>query len=225
MSDDDIHSIRTDGGDVEGLASRLDVSSRDPLHWRVLAVLIILTGVDDGQLPDRRHVHRLEEDSLIQRPVAEETDCNLIAFSQLGTQSCPSRQSHAATDDGVSPQVSGFLIGDMHGASLASAVSIDFPHQFSEHPPQVGAFGQAVPVSPMSTRDVIRRLQGAADTHRDGLLSNRQVRNPRHHALFIECPHLLLELADCHHLSIPGEELLLGDLGRFGLLGSSVHDL
>src|SRR5207248_981577 len=64
--------------DPEGGGASGDTTSGHLAGGRVLAVLVVLADVDNGQLPERRHVHRLVEQPLAERAVAEEADRYLV---------------------------------------------------------------------------------------------------------------------------------------------------
>src|SRR5664279_1708951 len=67
------HVLAVDGlrGQPEGLRARGDAACGRLAVVRVLAVEVVLAHVDDGQLPQRRHVHDLVEQALAERALAE----------------------------------------------------------------------------------------------------------------------------------------------------------
>src|SRR2546428_4026524 len=73
----DVLAVDALGVDAEGPGARQDVAGDGLAARRVLAVEVVLADVDDGQLPERGHVHRLVEHALAQRAVAEEAHGDL----------------------------------------------------------------------------------------------------------------------------------------------------
>src|SRR5256885_11378208 len=72
---------------------------------RVLAVEVVLAGVDHGQLPERGHVHHLVEDALAERAVAEEADRDLVGAAHPGGHGRAGRDPGRAGDDRVRAEV------------------------------------------------------------------------------------------------------------------------
>src|SRR5204862_415228 len=72
---------------------------------RVLAVEVVLADVDHRQRPERGHVHRLVQEALAERAVAEEARRDLAAAPHLRRQRGPGRDPGGATHDGVGAEV------------------------------------------------------------------------------------------------------------------------
>src|SRR5437763_1365983 len=66
------------GGDAEGGAACEDLARRRLRVVRVLVVLVVLAQIDDGQLPEGRHVHHLVDEALPEGAFAEEADDDLV---------------------------------------------------------------------------------------------------------------------------------------------------
>src|SRR2546427_8819033 len=82
----DVLAVDALGVDAEGPGARQDVAGDGLAARRVLAVEVVLADVDDGQLPERGHVHRLVEHALAQGTVAEEAHGDLVAAAHLGRE-------------------------------------------------------------------------------------------------------------------------------------------
>src|SRR3989442_8661159 len=89
------------GVDPEGSGARQDLAGDGLAAGRVLAVEVVLANVDDGQLPERGHVHRFVEQPLAQRAVAEEARGDLAAAPHLGRERGAGRDPGGAAHDGV----------------------------------------------------------------------------------------------------------------------------
>ena len=181
-------------GAVEDLAGgRLGIG-------RVLAVEVVLADVDHGQLPERRHVHRLVEKALAERAVAEEAHRDLAAAAHLRRERGARRDAGGAADDGVGAEVARLGIGDVHRAALAATVAGLLAEQFREHAVDRGALGEAVPVAAVGAGDEVVAMQGLADADRHGLLADVEVGQARHLRALVQLVHLLLEGPDLRHL-------------------------
>ena len=132
-------------------------SRRQLLVGRVFVVEVVLADVDDGQLPQRRHVHDLVDQALAERAVAEEADRDLVRAAHLGRQGRAGRDAGAAADDRVRAEVAGVLVGDVHRAAFAPAVARRLAQQLGKHAVDRRAFGQAMAVAAVRAGDVSSR--------------------------------------------------------------------
>src|SRR5207249_11526105 len=163
---------------------------------RVLAIEVVLAYIDDRQLPERGHVHRLVEQSLPQRPIAEEAHRDLTAAAHLRRQRGAGRDARGAADDRVGAEVARLRIRGVHRAALAAAVARLLAEQLGEHAVDRRALGQAVAVTAMRARDEVVAAQRLADADGHGLLAYIKVGQARHLGALVELVHLLLEGAD-----------------------------
>src|SRR5262249_30657023 len=115
-----VHAL---GVDAQRTRAREDVAGDGLAARRVLAVEIVLAYVDDRQFPERGHVHRFVEESLAERPVAEEAHGDLTAPAHLRGERGAGRDAGRAPDDGVGAEVTRLGIGDVHRAALASTLA------------------------------------------------------------------------------------------------------
>src|SRR6266851_1553145 len=185
----------------------------------VLEVKVVLADVDDGQLPERGHVHGLVEQALPQRAVAEEAHRDLAALAHLGGERGAGGDARGAAHDGVGAEIAGLGIGDVHRPALAAAVARLLAEQLGEHPAHRGALGQAMAVAAVGARDEVVALERLADADRDRLLADIEMGQAGHLRALVELVHLLLEGADLGHLAVHVQVLLqvhprLGHLGR-----------
>src|SRR5712672_2485822 len=94
---------------------------------RVLRVQIVLTNVNDRQLPQCREVHHFVQNSLPQRAFSEKAHRYLSSLQLLRRKCGPSGNSRATSYDRVRPQVSGSRIGYVHRPAFAPAIARLFP--------------------------------------------------------------------------------------------------
>src|SRR6185436_7475181 len=99
----DVLAVDAFGMDPEGPGARQDLAG-DRLAGRgVLAVEVVLADVDDGELPQRGHVHGLVEKPLAEGAVAEEADRDLAGPAHLCGERGARRDAGGAADDGIRP--------------------------------------------------------------------------------------------------------------------------
>src|ERR1035438_7521359 len=100
---------------------------------RVFVVQIILTNVDDRQLPQLRQVHHFVERSLAERAFSEEADRDAIRAEILSGKSRARSDANTAADNCVRPEISSRRIGDVHRPAFASTIPRFFAQQLGEH--------------------------------------------------------------------------------------------
>ena len=142
---------------------------------------------------------------------------------RLGGKCRARGDSDAAADDGVSAQVAGGGIGDVHRSALAAAIAGFLAEQFGEHAIGRRSFGQAVSVAAVRAGDVIVDAQSFANSHGHGFFAAVQVGQSGHERAGVELVHLLFKQADAHHLAIGAQPLLFfrGSLAARFRIGSS----
>src|SRR5712691_7435185 len=183
---------------------------------RVLVVLVVLADVDHGQLPERRHVHDLVDEPLAERPLAEEADGDLVGPAPLRRERGARRDARGAADDRVRAEIPVLVIGNVHGAALAAAVAGLLAEQLREHPPRLGALGEAVSVPAVRGGDPVVAPQRRADADRDRLLADVEVGEARHLRAAVELVRMLLEQADERHAPVHTQRELGADLRARG---------
>lgn len=184
----------------------------------VFAVEVVLAGVDDGQFPERGHVHALVEQALAKRAVAEEADGDIPGAEPFGRHGCPGRDPGRTADDGVGAEVAVGLVGDVHRAALAPAVAFGAAEKFAEHLAELGALGDAMAVAAMGGGDLVGRAQRLADADGDGLLPGIHVGQAGHLGLEVELVGVILEGADAGHLAIHAQIVGGVGIGHRGVL-------
>src|SRR5579871_1029136 len=206
--------------DAKGFGARAQIASGGFGNGGIFGVEIVFADVDDRQLPERGHIHRLVQHTLAQRAIAKEADRHLIAAAHLAGKRRAGCQRAAASHDGICPQVAGLLVGNMHRAAFAPAIARRFAQQFGKHAVHRRAFRQAVPMPAMRAGDVVIAPQRLADANRDSFFAAVQVGQPRHLGAGVEFVHLLLKETDGEHLLVDVQPVvtLPGKLPCFRLL-------
>src|SRR5712692_2541313 len=195
-------SIHVHHRDAERRGTRADLTRDGLAGGRVFVVEVVLADVDHGQLPQRRHVHRLVQDSLAERPVAEEARRHLAGSALLRREGGTGRDAGRAGDDRARPKVAALGVGDVHRTALAVAVAGLLPEQLRKHAVELRAFGDAVPVAAMRAGDVVVVVERRAHADGHGLLADVEMRQPRHLASAIQLVDLLLEMPDPQHAPV-----------------------
>src|SRR3954447_17949396 len=199
--------------DPERARPREDVARRRVEIVRVLVVEVVLADVDHGQLPERRHVHDLVDETLAERALAEEADGDLVGAAVLRAERGAGRDAGATADDRVRAEVAVLVVGDVHRPALAAAIAGLFAEQLREHPADLRALRETVPVAPVRRRDPVVLPQRAAHAYGNRFLADVQVREAGHLRAAVEVVRVLLEEADQRHAPVHRERELLRHLG------------
>src|SRR5579863_10344186 len=189
-------------GNAKGGSSRAQVSSSRLRIMGVFVVLVVLTHINDGKLPQCRHVHDLVEYSLAQRAIAKEAYRHLLAAAHLDRHGSPGSNARASAYNGIRAQVAGILVSDMHRTTLALTVTSFLAQQFGKHAVNRCSLCQAVSMPAMRAGDVVIAPQRRANADRDSLLPTVQVSQAGHLRSDIETVDMLLEMADGQHLLV-----------------------
>src|SRR3990172_9497108 len=190
------------GQNAKRLGPRRYISGSGFGVMRVLVVKIVLANVNDGQFPELGQIHFFVQQPLPQRALAEETHRHLPRAALFRGERRAGGNARAPPDDGVRAQVTCLLIGNVHRAAFAPAITGLFAEQLREHAIHRRAFGQAMPVSAMRAGDVVVAAQGFTHANGHRLLPDVQMRQPRHLRGSVKLVDLLFELADFRHLLI-----------------------
>src|SRR5437764_1449940 len=186
---------------------------------RVLVVEIVLAGVHDRQLPERRHVHHFVEDTLSERALTEEANRDLIGTPQLRGHRRTRCDPGRAADDCVCAEVAVLMVGDVHRAPLAAAVPGLLAQQLGKHPLDRRSLGKTVAMATMRAGDVVGLAQGFADADGDRLFPDVQVCESRHLRAAIQLVDPFLERADRDHTPVGSEPPIgLGSSSALGLV-------
>ena len=188
--------------DPERFGARGDGAGGDFLGLGVFRIAVVLAGIDDRQVPERRHVHDLVEQPLRRGPVPEETHGDIVRALQFRAQGRSGGDPHRAADDGIRAEIAVALIGDMHRPALAPAIALFLAQQLAEHLLEIRALGHAMAVAAVGRGDAVVIGQGFADPDGDGFLARIHMRQPRHLGRQVQLVRVVLEGADAHHLPV-----------------------
>src|SRR6266567_7965029 len=177
----------------------------------IFVVEVVLTYVDHRQLPQRRLVHDLIHDPLIDGPISKETDGYLVRMSHLAGHGSASGDTNATSNDRIGPQVASFLVSNVHRAAFAFAIARCFAQQFGIHTIDRSPLGKTVPVATMRTGDVVIVAQSFTHAYGYSLLTAIQMSETGHFAGGIEFIDMLFKDADFEHLLIHVKPLVTID--------------
>ncbi len=149
-------------------------------------VLVVLTDIDQGQVPEHGDVGGFIPDALVDGAVAEEGHTHLTFALPLDRKSAAGGDPQPAADDAVGAQDAQADIRDVHLAAFAAAITGHLAHHFCHHRVHLPALGDDVPVAAVGAGDGVIRAQRRAHTHRGGFLPVRQVRQTGHPALAVD---------------------------------------
>ena len=168
----------------------------------------MLADEDEREAPQRAHVERLHEHTLVGGPVAEEGDDDTAVAVELRAESSACRDRKAAADDPVRAENALGEIRDVHRPAHALADAGSFAPDLGHHRPRITALGEEVAVAPVRARDAVPVAQVRTNADRDGLLADVQVDGARQLALRRVRAETLLRAADQQHLLVHREQLL-----------------
>ncbi len=89
-------------------------------------------------------------DTLVGTAVPVETDGHCPLFQEVGAIAAPTASGIPLPTIPVAPSIPVFYIGNMHRTALSMVVSFIFTEQLGHHFFYVPAFGNCVPVPPVS---------------------------------------------------------------------------
>ena len=125
--------------------------------------LVVLDEIDDGELPDGRHIDALMEAALVGCAVAEERNGHRAVVANFGRQRRASGQRNAAADDAVRAEQAALDLRDVHGAAAAVAEAALLAVELRERVLQIVALHDAV--AAVAGRDIVGGLEGHVGAH------------------------------------------------------------
>ena len=218
-----VHAVDRLARDAVRLAVLVELGDRrGALDRSAHAVAVVLDDVDDRQLPQRRHVHRLGDLALVGRAVAEIGQRDVLAAVVLVGEGEARADRHLGADDAVAAVKVLLAAEHVHRAALALGVAVAAPGQLGHDSLGIHAGRQHVAVVAIGGDD--RVLVGDRRLHADhhGLLADVEMAEAADQAHAVELAGALLEAADQQHVAIEGLELVgahtvVAGPGRLGL--------
>src|SRR6266446_1144106 len=180
-------------------SSRENVARRRLRIVRVLRIKIVFANVNHRQLPQSRQVHHFIQNSLPQRSFPKKTNRYLLRSQSLRRKRRSRRNSRAAPDDRVCPQISRRWVGNMHRPTFTSAIPCFFSKQLREHSVRRSPLCHAMSMPAVRAGNVVVLSQRFANSHCHCFFANIKVRQARHQRARIKFVHLLFKLPDHHH--------------------------
>ena len=198
-----VHAIDLHPGNAVGRCHVGDIRHQGHVLLRgPLGILVVLTDVHHGQLPDRSNIDILMEWTTVRGTVAKEADGHLSRLAQLRRQTSPGGQSEAAGDNAVGAQHTDRKVGNVHGATLALTIAGSAAKEFGHHLLDIGALGDAMAVATVRTGDIIGLREMRADGNGHGFLANVRMQGAHDFALAGLVFRLFLEQADAPHARV-----------------------
>ena len=135
----------------------------------------------------------------LDRAVAEEDDCDLVAAEQAARERGAERERDVAADDAGRAKQPVLDVDEMHRATETAAEARVTAHQLRHETPEWCPLCDRVPVRAVIRVDGVVATQLAANTCSHGLLTDAQVDEPVHLVRTRQLPDALLEDADAPH--------------------------
>src|SRR5580704_17034549 len=110
----DVLSIDTFRRDAEGLAAGKHVSGSGFGEMRIFGIVVVFTGVNYRQFPERGEVHYFINDALAERALAKKADGYLALARMFRGKRGTGGNTRAAGNDGVRAKVSCSRISNVH---------------------------------------------------------------------------------------------------------------
>src|SRR5262249_9619062 len=172
------HGVAVDAqrGDLVGRGMLVEgihgLSVEEP---RVRGVEVIIGSKDGWWLAPRGEVHRLEEDALLHRAVAEEDDRHAIDPLKPAGQRGPDAGPEAAANQGGGAEQPDLLRDNVHRPPAPERTPGGPPEYLGGELPHVAPLGQVVAVGAMRAKDIVVRTKSRAAPARSRLLADIQV--------------------------------------------------
>src|SRR5438067_6971519 len=117
--------------------------------------MVVLADEQDRQLPDRREVESFVEGAVVDRPIAEEGDADLIVFQQLEAVAGAGGLQNTWPNDTAGPHQADFRGEQVHAAATAVRAAGGATEQLAEQLTGRHALRQGVSVAAMGAENDI----------------------------------------------------------------------
>src|SRR5882757_1243959 len=198
-----VHAVHALAGDAEGFAMAIELGGgRGALDGGPHAVAVVLDDVDDGELPEGRHVHGLVDLALVGAAVAEIGQRDVLGAVVLVRESEARADRHLGADDAVAAIEILLAAEHVHRAALALGIAGAATGQLGHHALGVHAGGQHLAVVAVGGDDGVLGLDGRLHAHDDGFLADIEMTEAADQAHAVELAGALLEAADQQHVAV-----------------------
>src|SRR5262245_61995747 len=209
----DVHAVGLLARDVEGSAALGEVGLRGrPRYRRAHGVAVVLDDIDDGQLPQLRHVEAFIDLALVGGAVAEIGQSNIVIAAIAVGEGEPRTERDLRADDAVAAVKLLLPAEHVHGAALALGIAAAAAGQFGHHAVGGHAAGEHVPVVAVSGYDLIAGLERHLHADDDRLLADIEVAEAADRAHAVKLAGLFLKAPDQQHVAQRLQLLLFGEL-------------
>ena len=220
----EVHAVDLAAGDPIGRGPLVEVlHRRGAVDRRAHAVAVVLDDVDDRQVPQRAHVQRLVERSLVDRAVAEEAQADLVGIAEADAVADAGGQRQVAAHDPVAAEVAAGHVVEVHAAALAAADARELPAQLGEQQAGVRSPREGVAVVAVIRDEVVIGPHHAHGPDADRFLADVEVEEAADPALDVELGAPLLEAADEQHLLVQPERFVVIHDSAFFILPEPEH--
>ena len=184
--------------------------------------MVVLADEHDGQLPERRHVERLEQLPLVGGAVAVEVerDGGLLPVPLREREAASER--HLRAHDAMAAIEVGVLLVQVHRPAFPPGAPAAAAHELGEEGGEVAAAGEVGAVVAVGRDDGVGAGGGRLHAHRDGLLAVVEVAEAADQLRLVQRVRRDLRAAHGGHVAEEG-----GELARRGghLARGRVHDV
>src|SRR5262249_24792329 len=201
----------------------VELKAGNAVHGAALADARIAAGVGEGhlggefvvlaneqyrQLPDAGHIQSFVESAVVDRAVAEESDCNTAGSQQLRAVAAAACLQYAWPDDAAGPHHADLRREQVHAAAAAARTAGGPAEQLGHELARRQSLAQCVPVATVRAEDDI--ILGEMSTHsgRDRLLTDVSMTGAVDEAALMAPRQLLLGLPDDLHRSVERQQNL-----------------
>ncbi len=177
------------------------------VNFRTDLIMIVLTGKENGEFPERRHIQGFMKSTLIDRAIAKKADHGFRQTAVGDGVSCSQSDGKGFADNGVAPQKAPTGIKKMHGTAHPFADSGNFAMQFRHDFPRRNPPDQGMDMLPIGADDVVPRLGGMQHAHGYRFLTRIQVQKSGNLSLGISLGSSLFKSSCAKHIPEHGTHL------------------
>ena len=142
------------------------------------------------------------ECTVIDRPIAEERDGDIICLQNLEAVTTSARLQNARADDSTRAHHSNLWRKQVHAAAASERDPGGSTEQLGDQLLRLQPFRQSMTVSAVRTEGDVIIIQVRTDARRDRFLADVRVTGTQYEASLVVSCELLFRLSDCLHRAI-----------------------
>ncbi len=166
---------------------------------RELGKAVVLAHEDDGELPERRQIHRLAPVPGLNRAIAEEDGRDIVTAARPRRERRAEREREVPADDAGRTHEPVRDVDEMHRPAEAATEPVIAPHQLGHHPVERCALGDRVTVGTVTAVHRVAVAQLTANAAGDPLPADAQMDEPVDLEAALQLRDALLEAANPPH--------------------------